>query len=364
MQTDGRFAATADRKEFDGQRAPTAQTAPRGRPWCACHGSGIDCPALAHVVAVVHVRHVRVHLALGTPCVEQPVNRGMHQATSVLTSIAATLGADPQCWPEMGEGRVPPPDDVNLGPLTRTVLDGAVWREESKYPAFQVWADEAERLFAFLEAQGVFQQFLPRLRAREREKTAALAEARAGFFLHRNGFRILCWEPEVVPHHPGDLDVQWQESEPIFVEVKGPDWEGELTEEERRAGRKDLPKYINAEGRAVVPQERVLYAISKALRKLAEPRANLVVVVDDLFLSPVELPKEHLTAVVANGLADPACRFVGGVFLLNPVSYGDFVEYRKYFVSNVGAVHPLPDVVRAGLAAGNADPQGPRRLRE
>jgi hypothetical protein len=259
---------------------------------------------------------------------------------------------------------MPPPDEVNLGPLTRTVLDRAAWRAESQYPAFQVWADEAERLFAFLEAQGAFDRFLPRLCAREREKTAALAEARAGFFFHRNGFRILRWEPEEVAGRPGDLEIQWRDSEPIFVEVKGPDWEGELTDAERRAGRKDFPKYINAEGRAIAPQERVVYAITKALPKLAERRANLVVVVDDLFVSPVELPKDHLTAVVANALADPTCHFVGGVFLLNPVSYGDFVEYRKYFVPNIGAVHPLPDVVTEGLAAGNNDPQGPRWLKE
>jgi hypothetical protein len=227
-----------------------------------------------------------------------------------------------------------------------------------------VWADEAERLFAFLQAQGVFEQFLPRLCAREREKTAALAEARAGFFFHRNGFHILRWEPEEVAGRPGDLEIQWRSSEPMFLEVKGPDWEGELTEAERRAGRKDLPKYINAEGRAIAPQERVVYAITKALPKLAEHRANLVVVVDDLFVSPVELPKDHLTAVVANALADLACRFVGGVFLLNPVSYGEFVEYRKYFIPNVGAAHPLPDVVREGLAVGNNDPQGPRWLKE
>jgi hypothetical protein len=107
-----------------------------------------------------------------------------------------------------------------------------------------------------------------------------MAEARAAFFFHRNGFQILRWEPEEVPDHPGDLDIQWQESEPIFVEVKGPDWEGELTEAERVAGRTSLPKYINAEGRAIVPQERVLYAITRALPKLAEQRANLVVVVD------------------------------------------------------------------------------------
>jgi hypothetical protein len=149
---------------------------------------------------------------------------------------------------------MPAPDEVILGPLTRLVVGNAKWRESSQYPAFQVWADEAERLFAFLEAQSMFERFLPRLCAREREKTAAMAEARTGFFFHRNGFRILRWEPEEVKDHPGDLDIQWRNCEPIFVEVKAPDWEGELTERERHEGRKDLPKYINAEGRAIAPQ--------------------------------------------------------------------------------------------------------------
>jgi hypothetical protein len=255
---------------------------------------------------------------------------------------------------------MPPPKDVKLGPLTRTVLNGAFYREKSAYPAFQVWADEAERLFAFLVAQGMFERFLPRLRAREREKTAALAEARAGFFFHRNGFRIIRWEPEEVSGHPGDLDIQWRESEPIFIEVKCPDWQAELTDVERQNGRKDLPKYGSGEARAIAPQERVLYAIRKALPKFAECRANLLVVVDDLFVSPVVLPKDYLAAEITKVLADPTCSLVGGIFLLNPESYGNFVEYRKYFVPNVGATHPLPEVVTEGLMIGNRDPQGPR----
>lgn len=248
--------------------------------------------------------------------------------------------------------KMPPPSDVNLGTLTRTVLDGAVWREQSQYPATQVWADEAERLFSFLVTQGVFERFLPRFRAREREKNGALAEVRTGFFFHRNWFRILQWEPEAIRGRPGDLEIQWRDSEPIFVEVKGPGWESELTEDERRRGRKGLPKYINGEGRAIAPQEHVLSAINKALPKLSQDRANLVVVVDDLFVSPIDLPKEQLVAVVANALADESCRVVGGVFLLSPVNYGNFVEYRKCFIANAAASHPLPDLVSEGLAVG------------
>ncbi len=207
-----------------------------------------------------------------------------------------------------------------------------------------------------------FERFLPRLQARERK--GALAEARAGFFFHRNGFRILCWEPVAVSNHHGDIEIQWRDNEPVFVEVKAPGWEGELSAEDLRADRKSLPKYVNAEGRIVDPAERVLYAVEKALSKLAPNRANLVVVVDDLFVSPVQLSKGYLKAVVARGLADRGCRLVGGILLLNPVSYGRFVEYRKYFMANVGADHPMPEAVRDGLVAGNSDPHGPRWLRE
>ena len=257
---------------------------------------------------------------------------------------------------------MPPPDEVRLGPLTSTVLDGAVWRDGSQFPAFQVWADEVERVLSFLQARGVFARFLPRLRARERE--GALAEGRAAFFFHRNGFHILRWEPEAVPNHPGDIEIQWQQREPVFVEVKGPGWKGELSADEIGGQRTWLPKYINAEARAIEPTERVLYSVRKALPKLAGHRANLVVAVDDLFVSPVELPKDYLAAALARSLEPTEFARVGGVLLLNPVSHGDFVEYRKYFVPNAAAEHPLPHDIRAGFIAGNSDPQGPRWLRE
>jgi hypothetical protein len=256
---------------------------------------------------------------------------------------------------------MPPPENITLGTLTRAVLDGAVWRDASAFPAFQAWADELERVFSFLEVQGMFERLLPRLRARESERDGALAEARTGFFFSRNGFRILRWEPEAINGHPGDLEIQWRDTEPIFVEVKGPGWEGELSPDEIRSGRQFLPKYINAEARPVGPVARVTYAISKSLPKLAVDRINLVVVVDDLFLSPTELPKDYLTGLLSRELAERRYSSVGAVFLMNPVSYSGTgqIEYCKYFVPNESASRALPQAVLEGLLAGNADPQGP-----
>jgi len=85
------------------------------------------------------------------------------------------------------------------------MLDGAASRESSEFPASQDWADDVERVLSFLVAQDRFGHFLPAFRGRERQRVAALAEARTGFFFHRIGFDILRWEPEAVAGRPGDL---------------------------------------------------------------------------------------------------------------------------------------------------------------
>jgi hypothetical protein len=236
------------------------------------------------------------------------------------------------------------------------MLDRSTWRTESVFPASQNWADEVERVLCFLDAQGVLDKFLPRLCARETERDGALAEARAAFFFSRNGFKILQWEPEEIPNRPGDLEIQWCETEPIFVEVKGPGWEGELSDEERHADRQHAPKYIHAEARSIDPAERVEYAVTKALAKLASSRINLVVVVDDLFFSPTEMPTPTLDGRLERFFADPQYRLVTGVFLLNAASYSgrSGVEYLSYFKPNSHADRRLPDAVATGLLAGNA----------
>ena len=261
---------------------------------------------------------------------------------------------------------MPPPDDVQLGSLTRSMLDGASWRGPSVFPASQNWADEVERVLCFLTTQGKFGHFLPSLRGRESQRDGALAEARTGFFFHRNEFKILAWEPEEVAGRPGDLDIRWRDTEPIFVEVKGPGWEGELSPEERAAGRKHLPKYINAEARAIDPIGPVIYAVGKALPKFSERRINMVVVVDDLFFSPTEVPKNLLVGRLERALTDPQYASVAGIFLLNPVSYSgeDAVEYYDYFIPNSNATRKLPDAVHAGFLVANLNPHGPRWSRE
>jgi hypothetical protein len=207
-----------------------------------------------------------------------------------------------------------------------------------------VWADEVERVLTFLESEGQFDRFLPRLRDQNGEhRNAALGEGRAALILNLLGFTFVGWEPEAIAGKPGEFEIESAPNERVFVEVKSPSWRGEVwldsptaTEEQKRE-RVDKEKYLESEGRFVGPTQACLRVIREnALPKLAADRSNLVVVVDDLFVSPVGMP--GLDEAVTRGLHDPAFERVGGVLFLVPDASVDPVTYRVQFVSNESAL--------------------------
>ena len=194
------------------------------------------------------------------------------------------------------------------------LIDRSVWSGSSVFPSGQEWADDTERILGFLEAQGVFDVFLPRLLAREWE--GAFAEARVGYFFKRNGFKILSWElalpawsfylhEDRLRVHPLNVDVSWTV--------------GNLRElaPEIRNDRKLLPKYINGEARVLDTIGPLVNAIDKAIPKLSAARANVVAIADDLFMSPVELPRDFLEAKIERHLSRAECVCVGGVLSLS-----------------------------------------------
>lgn len=250
---------------------------------------------------------------------------------------------------------MPPRPDIKLGPLTRVIIDNAVWAVSNYFPGSQGWADEFEKILTFIESQGQFKKFYSRLCAKERD--GALAEVRAGFYFHRNGFQILKWEPEAVSGIPGDIEISWRKTESLFLEVKNPGWEGELSEEERKTGRKQRPKYFSGDGRFVDPFSRVMYVVDKSLPKFCSFRINISVIVDNLFLSPLEMPTDIVFGRIKHELLNPEYETVSGVFLLNPVLYDEEVEYRAFFVPGNG--RPLPDLVKKAFLKENEQPKFP-----
>jgi hypothetical protein len=81
-----------------------------------------------------------------------------------------------------------PPATVKMGPLTMSILDGSAWEGHDSFPSDQAYADETERVLAYATAQGVFEEYRSRLRARCRERNAALNELRIAYFLTLHWF--------------------------------------------------------------------------------------------------------------------------------------------------------------------------------
>ncbi len=180
-----------------------------------------------------------------------------------------------------------PPDHVHIDSLVATVRDGARWRDEKAFPSHQKFSDEVEKVLAFAVAQDRFAAYLPRLRGRWNQFESALAELRVAFYLHRNQFRVQNWEPVGARGVPGEgeFSVAGPSGVLVFVEVKSPGWEGEVSEEERRSGRLKQPKNLYCEGRWVAPWQKVQSAVAKAYKKLRSDNPNLLIVADDFFVS-------------------------------------------------------------------------------
>lgn len=207
-----------------------------------------------------------------------------------------------------------PPESVRLGTLISTVMDGARWRGQNAFPSSQMWSDEVERVFGFGLSQDQFGVYLPRLRGRWNQFESALAELRVAFYLHRNQFRIKTWEPYGARgvRGEGEFSIAGPSGVPVFVEVKSPGWEGEVSEEEIRRGRLEQPKNLYCEARAVAPWMKIQFAIEKAYKKFRSDGRNLLVVADDLFVGLQLATEMH----VGMALYEPhtmGC-FTGGLY--------------------------------------------------
>jgi hypothetical protein len=177
------------------------------------------------------------------------------------------------------------PAGVQLGTLTSTIRDGAGWTTTDQFPSHQTWADEVERVLSFAHAKGQFEHYLPRLRSNARQRSAALTELRVAFFLSRNEFPVVEWEPIGANNREGEFTIMTPIGEKIFVEVKSPTWESELSDEEKTSGRKELGKYIHLETRPIAPWQNVQYAVNNAYGKFRSDTPNLLIIADDLFVS-------------------------------------------------------------------------------
>ena len=174
---------------------------------------------------------------------------------------------------------------IRLGPKTAHILTQARWRGQDAFPAWQEFAGEFERLLTYADGTGQFQRFRPRLTATKTQRDETLQEIRVAYFFDLCKFPITSWEPLGHGIKAGEFCIRTSPSDHVFIEVKSPGWEGELSPAERAAGRAKREKYINGEARAYAPWERIRFTIQKAYPKFSPTQPNLLVIADDFFVS-------------------------------------------------------------------------------
>lgn len=115
------------------------------------------------------------------------------------------------------------------------------------------------------------------------------------YLLHHSKFPIVQWEPPGLGGKVGEYLIASSEGQRVFVEVKSPGWEGELSDSARSAGRAKQPKYQRGEGGSFgnwEPLQKCL-ASHRTYPKFAPTQPNLLVIADDLRV-PLQDSLEHV----------------------------------------------------------------------
>jgi hypothetical protein len=228
---------------------------------------------------------------------------------------------------------------TTFGPLTAALLSHARWTDG--YPGIQDLADECERLLGFLDQCGELDRYRPRLTAKHQQRDEALQEIRVAYFLNGLGYKIHEWEPE----DAGTLEfsISKSGSELVFVEVKSPGWESELTDAERAQGRAKFGKFMGR--RAIDPMGVIRKSVKKAQQKFSGKVPSLLVIADDCFVPLAGLGSAPLKAALLDGsvaygkglLEDPQFSNIGAVSL-----FGFFGTNRMPGIQYDAICHPNP----------------------
>jgi|SRR5579864_2330232 len=206
-------------------------------------------------------------------------------------------------------------DKIKFGPITTELLNEARWTDS--YPVMQDLADECEHLLGFLDKSDELYRYWPRLLAKQQKRDEALQEIRVAYFLDRLGYSIREWEPKDA--RTLEFAVSKNGSDLIFVEVKSPGWESELTDAERAQGRAKFGKFM--ERRAIDPMGVMRETVKRAQSKFSGNVPSLLVIADDCFVQLASWGSAPLKAALLDG----------------SVAYGKGLLEDLQF-SNIGAV--------------------------
>lgn len=245
------------------------------------------------------------------------------------------------------------------------------------------WADAHEGWLRFTKEAGGLAHYVPRLKGPKERRDEAFAEIAVIYFLAVEcGLSVLEWEPLGANGKRGECLMGRDRREPVFVEVKAPGWEDEVTKAEGQSSpRLQQPKYIHAEARSTAPWASVRHAVKKAYPKMPDTMPTLLVINDDLVVSLLDwspsvtdiglyAPKSQgqTSGYLAEDgpFADARCERLGavGVFDVRLVPTG--FEYRFLLFENPHALArvKVPPHVAEAYPRYNGAPAPPARIDE
>jgi hypothetical protein len=247
-------------------------------------------------------------------------------------------------------------ETIQFGKFSAKMIAEGRWKgtRQEDYPSSQGWADDIEAVLQFLDVHSQLPRLWTRLTGPSTKgRDNALAEGRIGYWLSRQGFEFVDWEPNLTGF-PGEFTVHRDDVGHVFIEAKQPGWDGELSRKEREAGRHLEYRYKNGEVRSLDPDRTVLRSSLSAVRKMKLDRPNVVVVdCSRMFRSPVRIStRDDFVGV----LRQPAYEGLGGLLLLDPCMPGEVVEYHTSFIENpsaAGQPWSIPAVLAAEWTARN-----------
>lgn len=211
------------------------------------------------------------------------------------------------------------PGQKSLGPIASGLLRTDCWKDE--YPTTPEYKEELDTLLVFAKEKGRLPQFVPRLESKPAQRDEALNELRVAYFLHQRGFPIVQWEPPGLNGKVGEYLISTPERKNVFVEVKSPGWESQLSQAEINDGRAQQPKYGEDDGGVDANCEKLQQCIKRAYKKFDPAQPNFLIVADDYHLRlfdwledvEVALYNNHEGYGMVGCFSSPAFENLGGV---------------------------------------------------
>jgi hypothetical protein len=174
---------------------------------------------------------------------------------------------------------------MRLGPVAKKLINPDAWT--GGYPGPPAYVRELDALLHFANQNGYLGRFVLNLEARDRQRDKALNELRLAYLFKSFGFGISEWDPPGANGKRGEFMLSWPDESSVFVEIKSPGWESELSPAQLDAGLAKLPKYDVWKGGAVGNWQAVHRCISseKTYPKFLPTQPNLLIMSDDLNVS-------------------------------------------------------------------------------